>query len=1168
MKSGKNQSNSSKFLCLVLTVFLLISIIPATTLADSDTRYYSLDESFTFEVDAVVTSAWSDHANIELKVRNTGDKRIDNWHLTFKTPYLIENIWNASIVESDDKGTYTIRNNIYNQDIEVGYEATIGMTLNLGEKEYIELSDWYLLNIQAREVESERYLVSYQEYSKWDNGFNGALILGSQEHIEDWSVCFDSEYEITAVSNAIIETQDNNIYVISNDGYTQNLSANMLFISIQGIPTENEFAIDNVSMKSTGLGYTLTEDSDENGIADYLDYIYSQEGAEPVTPSPTETPVITPIPTITDEPTEVPTVTPEPTATVSPDYDGYLDSDNDGLLNYEEELYGTDKNNPDSDDDGINDFIEIRIGYDPNDQDSDKNEIFDGEEDFDKDGLSNSIEVGFGTCLFLPDSDFDDINDYDEIYVYGTDPNKEDSNDDGILDGDALKLGLNPTSLDSDGDGIPDKDEKFYQEIELQISEEAELKGVSSVEVKGDFTNLLSSTTSIEDVYGKDVYSSQIEAIVGGLVSIETSSDFDTATIVFHYDENEIGVDEEDLCILWYDEANDEYVMLDEEQILDKEDNTISYVTTHFSTYLLVSKAKWLEQWRVSLGKASAAQLKYSNLASQDNTPQYIVAAQMTYYDSLEGRTLESKAYTALSQSLDDENYGGLVLYAGVTVTDAVWNKAGYDSRFNSYVFNYCVDEADSPDFSNMLGISAFIRGTLSSPNVVLYVITEESTITLKEEDFETLEGSGIVLKIIAIRSDFTLVNETGLDVNIIRYSGDDDAFVDNISNNISAGVPSCSDLDDFSDYQELCGFVLSNGTYVTTQIDKEDSDDDGLWDSEEVKKECSLMDISIAKDPQFRELFIRYSGRIKCWSFSSNPNLRDTDFDLIDDFWDARPKIDNPEKIYILCSKKEVYSKNDTDLENQADELKTRYENVGAQVEIMNEVTSTESFLSCWKEIGVLVNEDGSKPYGDKCYYKSEVVIIAHGDHLRISLSDNSCLCCDTNSAGMTDYISVEKLPSKSINGLYLYSCYCGGDLLGIECIAKQFASSGCCESVVAFDTSLLENRGSYIGFWYTEERIISHEELQGMDLTRLAKKGFLDIDYEPQGFIKYIMKDGCVFGEPIYSDDILYGTKYTCENKDEDGCESKFSVLMDADNSNLHDPLLDYIISSSEVS
>jgi hypothetical protein len=59
-------------------------------------------------------------------------------------------------------------------------------------------------------------------------------------------------------------------------------------------------------------------------------------------------------------------------------------------------------------------------------------------------------------AVYAKDADFDGILDVDEK-KYGTRPDNPDSDGDGILDGDEIKLyTTNPTKADTDGDGVKD----------------------------------------------------------------------------------------------------------------------------------------------------------------------------------------------------------------------------------------------------------------------------------------------------------------------------------------------------------------------------------------------------------------------------------------------------------------------------------------------------------------------------------------------------------------------------------------------------------------------------------------------------------------------------------------------------------------------------------------
>jgi hypothetical protein len=104
----------------------------------------------------------------------------------------------------------------------------------------------------------------------------------------------------------------------------------------------------------------------------------------------------------------------------------------------------------DHDQDGVPDDLEGTVlkGYDPNDNDSNNNGLYDGDEDYDGDGLSNKGEILVGTDPVNPDTDGDGIRD-----------GSEDRDGDFVNDGDEVRKGTNPFLADSDGDGVSDTDE-------------------------------------------------------------------------------------------------------------------------------------------------------------------------------------------------------------------------------------------------------------------------------------------------------------------------------------------------------------------------------------------------------------------------------------------------------------------------------------------------------------------------------------------------------------------------------------------------------------------------------------------------------------------------------------------------------------------------------------
>ena len=119
--------------------------------------------------------------------------------------------------------------------------------------------------------------------------------------------------------------------------------------------------------------------------------------------------------------------------------DSSTDSDNDGLVEYDEFLYRTNPYSSDTDNDGITDRYEIENGTDPL--------VDDAALDLDNDGITNADEFLQGTSANNPDSDDDGIYDGPELYTYGTDPLDFDTDNDGLSDNYELFIINTPVNI-------------------------------------------------------------------------------------------------------------------------------------------------------------------------------------------------------------------------------------------------------------------------------------------------------------------------------------------------------------------------------------------------------------------------------------------------------------------------------------------------------------------------------------------------------------------------------------------------------------------------------------------------------------------------------------------------------------------------------------------------
>lgn len=196
------------------------------------------------------------------------------------------------------------------------------------------------------------------------------------------------------------------------------------------------------------------EDSDRDGLSDKEENDGTLNPFGPPTENPDGTK--TSNPKKDDEPNGAPT---DP---------GNRDSDGDGISDGEEltrkdkdgNLAPTDPNNPDTDGDGISDGQEQRDGTDPLDPKDNK-------KDSDDDGLTDNEENSgsknpWGEPTVNPDgSKTSNPKGDGEPNGAPTDPNKADTDGDGVTDGQEIIDGTDPNNPDTDGDGVTDGQEKL-----------------------------------------------------------------------------------------------------------------------------------------------------------------------------------------------------------------------------------------------------------------------------------------------------------------------------------------------------------------------------------------------------------------------------------------------------------------------------------------------------------------------------------------------------------------------------------------------------------------------------------------------------------------------------------------------------------------------------------
>lgn len=344
------------------------------------------------------------------------------------------------------------------------------------------------------------------------------------------------------------------------------------------------------------------------------------------------------------------------------DWKYLADTDEDGLPNLVEKEIGTKPYEADTDGDLLPDGYEVlSLGTDPLKVDTDDNDISDYDEDFDTDGLSNGQEYEIGTRPFDDDSDGDSLKDGDEVNTYFTDPLEVDTDKDGLNDDDEIYFGTDPNDPDSDDNNILDGDEKRSQTFIHRV--ENKDCAITEVIVSMEATGNLQKTTSIESLMNVDMLCTRVAGLVGEPFSIETTSDYEKATLTYVIDKSKLGdVEFDNLMFLWYNEKEDSFVEL--ETILDKENSTVSINTPHFSRYMIVDREKWFDAWSVEFNyrpsdSGSSFRVTYDTVIAID------CSGSMFDYDTTGINSNRAKAVENFLNTMRDGDRAAIINFSG-----------------------------------------------------------------------------------------------------------------------------------------------------------------------------------------------------------------------------------------------------------------------------------------------------------------------------------------------------------------------------------------------------------------------------------------------------------------------------------------------------------------------
>lgn len=749
-----------------------------------------------YKVTCEVRDVWDTGYSGNLHILNSTERTIEDWQLSFEMSCDIDDLWNGRIV-SRESDRFLVKNNTYNQNIAPGETLTIGFTVNDGSAEDLP-HDFRLEELTW----TGGYNTSGEDDSNTESGSNegDGSDKGSGEDGPDSESGpsmeagtgdgADEKVRLTIDTDSFDVNEMWDIYLTQQR--VENLSG-----TLKGIEKVEKLSYVITDMNDLAIGGGEIEVRDVwrvEGIGLVLGINYITVTA------------VCKQGDVVEARLDLMNFNQENMNAADVDLS---DTDGDGLNNYYETLYGTDPLQADTDGDGLKDLEELtQTGTDPLLTDSDDNGIWDGQEDLDGDGLCNLEELAAGTGIWYSDTDGDGLSDGEEVLQYHTDPLQADTDEDGLQDGEDIRLGFDPLDPDTDDNGILDGNEICRQTYTKELDQERK-EGITQVSVSLDCAGCIDGQITVQNVYQLDMRSSDVVGLIGAPVAIETEAEFDTATITFTYDEQALGeTNEDNLRIMWYDEENDRYNILDEETVLDKEHHTLSCSTTHFSTWMVVDRMVW---WAAMRGD-----LWYEDISGRVGP--YCDFAYVINWEQCTNEDLSiyrGDGYIYYTMHYDDDQNGVRrveIEYEEMTPLEAInwcisWlnNNKRSDVSKQAYIFDLNDVEYDQRT------VQRAIEGGIEINCITAPYQNKNSNMMRMAS-----ETGGRYYEVKTWELDYfrTVVRDDIIEINWERIFKNRD-----------------SDGDGLYDAYEEKGFRLSNGTIVYTDPHKYDTDDDGIND-------------------------------------------------------------------------------------------------------------------------------------------------------------------------------------------------------------------------------------------------------------------------------------------------------------------------------------------------
>lgn len=363
--------------------------------------------------------------------------------------------------------------------------------------------------------------------------------------------------------------------------------------------------------------------------------------------------------------------------------------------------------------------------------------------------------------------------------------------------------------------------------------------------IENDCITSVNISGESEDAYkvvASEINSGPLLSIPGYLTAVDINAlggTISDAVITFQYDPEQLEDDDispEELGIVWYDETNDTVVLLDSK--VDTDNNNVYVSTDHFSKYAVVNVTEWMESQNTKLPTIRT-----------EETPYYSIILAMDCSGSMSGDKM-SKSIVAAQDMIDvlaDEDRVTLLAFEDSTQTvfeqvqlvSTDENDITVDNRdmIKEQIASLYAD--GGTDIESVLE-SALECKSNDAQYQSFVILLSDGQSSVSDSVLNSLKENGQRVISVGVGSDV----DSYLMQNIADVTEGTYLFCEN-ANDLAAAFKSLQDAyigstvdtdnDGLPDSVETTGMRDQYGEIWMTDPNKDDTDDDGISDGEEM---------------------------------------------------------------------------------------------------------------------------------------------------------------------------------------------------------------------------------------------------------------------------------------------------------------------------------------------